>query len=124
MEQPIQGIDKEAGQIVRDIGIPPCPAILTNLLKQMREDEPGYNKASKLIGTDAGLAVAMLKFETRTFWPNTRDKPGIMAAGRSWVQGGTPWNPPQPLDRLSDQFVVSLRPLSLALPYIPVRNRS
>ena len=68
MEQTIREIDREADKIVREIGIPPCPAILTKLLKEMREDEPDYNKASKLISTDVGLSGAMLKTVNSPFF--------------------------------------------------------
>ena len=61
-------VDKDADKIVREIGIPPCPAILTKLLKEMREDEPDYNKASKLIGADVSLAAAMLKTVNSAFF--------------------------------------------------------
>ncbi|MBI3526662.1 MAG: HDOD domain-containing protein [Betaproteobacteria bacterium] len=68
MEQTVREIDREADKIVREIGIPPCPAILTKLLKEMREDEPDYNKASKLISTDVGLSAAMLKTVNSPFF--------------------------------------------------------
>ena len=68
MEQTIHQLDEEADKIVRDIGIPPCPAILTKLLKEVREEDPDYNRASKLIGTDVGLAAAMLKTVNSPFF--------------------------------------------------------
>jgi HD-like signal output (HDOD) protein len=68
LEPAIKDLDKEADRIVREIGIPPCPAILTKLLKEMREDEPDYNKASKLIATDVGLSAAMLKTVNSSFF--------------------------------------------------------
>ena len=68
MEQTVREIEQEADRIVREIGIPPCPAILTKLLREMREDEPDYNKASKLISTDVGLAGAMLKTVNSPFF--------------------------------------------------------
>ena len=68
MDQTIRDIDKEADKIVRDIGIPPCPAILTKLLKEMRQDEPDYNKASKLISADVSLSAAMLKTVNSPFF--------------------------------------------------------
>ena len=68
MEQTVREIEQEADRIVREIGIPPCPAILTKLLREMREDEPDYIKASKLISTDVGLAGAMLKTVNSPFF--------------------------------------------------------
>lgn len=68
MEQSVLEIDSEADKIVREIGIPPCPAILTKLLREMREDEPDYNKTSKLISADVGLAAAILKTVNSPFF--------------------------------------------------------
>lgn len=54
-------LDREAEEIISDIGIPPCPAILTTLMREMRSDEPDFVKLGKLIGSDVSLAAAMLK---------------------------------------------------------------
>jgi HD-like signal output (HDOD) protein len=68
LEQTVLEIDREADRIVREIGIPPCPAILTKLLKEMREDDPDYNKAAMLISTDVSLSAAMLKTVNSPFF--------------------------------------------------------
>ena len=68
MEQTIQDIDKEADKIVRDIGIPPCPTVHMKLLREVREDEPDYNKASRLISADVSLSAAMLKTVNSPFF--------------------------------------------------------
>lgn len=68
MDQAVKDLDKEADRLVREIGIPPCPAILTKLLREMRKDEPDYNTASKLISTDVGLSAAMLKTVNSSFF--------------------------------------------------------
>lgn len=68
MEQALREIDKEADRIVREIGIPPSPVILTKLLKQTREDEPDYDEAAKLISADVGLSGAMLKTVNSPFF--------------------------------------------------------
>jgi HD-like signal output (HDOD) protein len=68
MEQTLEVLDREAAQIVADIGIPPCPAILTKLMFEMRNDEPDFAKLGKLIGGDVGLAAAMLKTVNSPFY--------------------------------------------------------
>lgn len=68
MEQDVHRLDQEADRIVREIGIPPCPAILTKLLKEVRQDDPDYNKASKLISSDVSLAASMLKTVNSPFF--------------------------------------------------------
>jgi HD-like signal output (HDOD) protein len=68
MEHDLEELDREAEHIVRDIGIPPCPAILTKLMQEMREDEPDFVKLGKLIGGDVSLAAAMLKTVNSPFY--------------------------------------------------------
>ena len=61
MQHNLAEIDREAEQIVKRINIPPCPAILTTLVREMRADDPDFTRIGKLIGSDVGLAAAMLK---------------------------------------------------------------
>ena len=68
MDQFTEVIDREAEHIVADIGIPPCPAILTKLMQEMRNDEPDFAKLGKLIGADVSLAAAMLKTVNSPFY--------------------------------------------------------
>ncbi len=63
-----QLLDEEADLIIRELGIPPCPAILTRLLKEMRQDEPDFGAIAKLITADVGLAAAMLKTVNSPFF--------------------------------------------------------
>ena len=68
MTQDLEVLDREAEQIVKDIGIPPCPAILTKLMQEMREDEPDFKRIGKLIGGDVSLGAAMLKTVNSPFY--------------------------------------------------------
>lgn len=61
-------IEREAESIAKSVGIPPCPAVLTGLVGQMRMDEPDFPKIAKLIGTDVALAAAMLKTVNSPFY--------------------------------------------------------
>lgn len=54
-------IDQETERIVKSIGIPPCPGILATLVREMRADDPDFARIANLIGSDVGLAAAMLK---------------------------------------------------------------
>ncbi len=65
--------DRNAEQIVRGIGIPPCPAILTRLLRETRADEPDFQRVGQLIGGDVGLAAAILNIVNSPFY-GLRDK--------------------------------------------------
>ena len=68
MEQELTIPDLEAAQIVRDLNIPPCPEVLTKLLREMRNDEPDYMMISNLISGDVSLAAAMLKTVNSPFF--------------------------------------------------------
>jgi len=61
-------LDANAEQIVQEIGIPPCPAILTKLLRETRADEPDFTRVSRLIGGDVALASAVLKVANSPFY--------------------------------------------------------
>ncbi len=61
-------LDQEAERIVKQIGIPPCPAVLTRLLREMRSDDPDLKHIGQLIGGDVGLAASMLKIVNSPFY--------------------------------------------------------
>ncbi len=54
-------IDAETEQIVREIGIPPCPKIVLEFMQEMRKEDADMRRLSDLIGSDPGLAAAVLK---------------------------------------------------------------
>lgn len=68
MDQNTEFSDSDAEQVLAGICIPPCPAILTKLMKEMREDEPDFEKISRLISEDASLAAAMLRTVNSAFY--------------------------------------------------------
>jgi HD-like signal output (HDOD) protein len=68
METDFEVLDREAEQIVKEIGIPPCPMILTKLMQEMRSDEPDFGKLGVLIGGDVSLAATILKTVNSPFY--------------------------------------------------------
>ncbi len=65
---PAVTVEREAEDIAQSVGIPPCPAVLTGLVNEMRNDEPDFPKIAKLIGTDVALAATMLKTVNSPFY--------------------------------------------------------
>ena len=61
-------LERDVEEIVRSIGIPPCPAILTRLVQETRGDEPDYVKVGRLISGDVGLAAAVLQTVNSPFY--------------------------------------------------------
>jgi HD-like signal output (HDOD) protein len=51
-----------------DFSIPPCPAILTKLLRETRSDDPDPRRVSQLIGADVALAAAMLNVANSAYY--------------------------------------------------------
>ena len=51
----------EAEQLVKEIGIPPCPAVLAEFMAESNRDEPDFRRLSHLINRDVALAASVLK---------------------------------------------------------------
>lgn len=68
MDQNTTFTDKEAEQILSGICIPPCPAVLTKLMKEMRGEDANFKKISVLISEDASLGAAMLHTVNSAFY--------------------------------------------------------
>lgn len=45
---------------IRDIGIPPCPAILDRINSEMSKDEPDFKHLSRIISSDVGIAAGLI----------------------------------------------------------------
>ena len=65
---PNGGIDSAAERIARETGIPPCPAVVTRLLRETREDDPDFQRIGKLIAADVGLAATVLNLANSPFY--------------------------------------------------------
>lgn len=48
-------------QTMRDIGIPPRPLILDNIMEEARKPEPDYNRLTTLISADVSLSAGLIK---------------------------------------------------------------
>jgi HD-like signal output (HDOD) protein len=68
MEHDAALLDRESQQNLADICIPPCPAILTKLMQEMRAEEADFLKIGKLISGDASLSAAMLQTVNSPFY--------------------------------------------------------
>jgi len=60
MDIDIDQLDHEAEAFVKNLGIPPCPAIITRLVREARADDPDFNRIAALISSDVSLSAAML----------------------------------------------------------------
>ncbi|HKO88159.1 MAG TPA: HDOD domain-containing protein [Burkholderiales bacterium] len=62
------GVDDEVERLVKQIEIPPCPAILTRIVREMQADEPDLNKVAQGVSADVALSAAMLKTVNSPFY--------------------------------------------------------
>jgi len=72
-------IDKDLEESIREIGIPPRPAILDRIGAEMRGPDPDFNHLSALISADVSLASGLLKTANSAYF-------GHQARARSIVQ--------------------------------------
>ena len=68
MTSSVELLDAEAEEAIKAVGIPPCPAVLTQVIREIRNDEPDFGRIGKLIGDDVALAAAMLKTVNSPFY--------------------------------------------------------
>jgi len=61
-------LERNEAEVLEAIEIPPCPAILTKLLREARADEPDFRRIGQLIGSDVALAAAVLKMANSSFY--------------------------------------------------------
>jgi putative nucleotidyltransferase with HDIG domain len=59
---------KRVDEIVCELDLPPCPTILTQMLRETRAEEPDIGRVSRLIGQDAALASAALRVVNSPFY--------------------------------------------------------
>jgi len=64
----LDALSREAEGVARSIGFPPCPAILTKLVRETRNDDPDFAKLGELISGDVSLAAALLKTVNSPFY--------------------------------------------------------
>lgn len=50
-----------AGSLIKEIGIPPCPAVLAEFMAESHKEDPDLRRLSHLVNKDAALAGAVIK---------------------------------------------------------------
>ena len=61
-------VDNRMRLEMRDIGIPPRPAILSEIDREMEKDDPDFGVLAKLIGSDVALAAGLIKTTNSPFF--------------------------------------------------------
>ncbi|MCX7146376.1 MAG: HDOD domain-containing protein [Sulfuritalea sp.] len=60
--------EPDLDRIAREVGIPPCPAILGRFSAEMQQPEPDMRRLAELIGADIALSAALLKLVNSPFY--------------------------------------------------------
>ncbi|TCS73415.1 HD-like signal output (HDOD) protein [Sulfuritortus calidifontis] len=75
MSQPAQNdpvlpeqLNNQLEATLKEIGIPPRPAILEEISREMRSEEPDFNRVALLISRDVSLAASFLKTANSPFY--------------------------------------------------------
>ena len=53
--------DAQTDELVRSIGIPPCPAALTAVQREIGKDDPDFGHVARLVGGDVALTASLLR---------------------------------------------------------------
>lgn len=61
-------IETQLENSLREIGIPPRPAILDRIASEMQKDEPDFNHLSHMITADVGLSASLIKITNSPFF--------------------------------------------------------
>jgi HD-like signal output (HDOD) protein len=62
----------EADELIKEIGIPPCPAVLAEFMAESNRDDPDFRRLSYLINKDVALAASVLKTINSPFYGLTK----------------------------------------------------
>jgi len=54
-------IDADTAAVVRALGIPPCPEVLADFMRETARPEPDVRRLANLISADPGLAAAVIR---------------------------------------------------------------
>lgn len=68
MREDAEAAARKAEEVARDVLIPPCPTILTKLLREARADEPDLRRIDRFVTGDVGLAAAVLNVVNSSFY--------------------------------------------------------
>lgn len=61
-------VGSQLEKAIRDIGIPPCPAILDQINIEMHKDEPDFKYLTRIISSDVGIAAGLIAIANSPFF--------------------------------------------------------
>jgi HD-like signal output (HDOD) protein len=67
-ESPSPNLDEAFEHSIKNIGIPPCPAILMLVIDETKKDEPDYNHLAAIINADVALSAGLIKMANSAYF--------------------------------------------------------
>lgn len=64
----VSRLDEVLERSIIDLGIPPCPKILSRFMTEMSKDEPDYESLVSIIGTDISISAGLIKTANSPFF--------------------------------------------------------
>ena len=61
-------VSVQTAELVKEIGIPPCPAVLQDFMAEANKDDPDFRRLSHLINRDVALAASVIKTINSPFY--------------------------------------------------------
>ncbi|RPI43738.1 MAG: HDOD domain-containing protein [Betaproteobacteria bacterium] len=61
-------VSHTADELIKEIGIPPCPTVLTEFIAETKREEPDFRRLSHLVNKDTALAASILKTINSPFY--------------------------------------------------------
>ncbi len=61
-------VERRMEQSILDLGIPPCPTILTRFMSEISKDEPNYRLLETLIGSDVSISAGLIKTANSSYF--------------------------------------------------------
>ena len=61
-------VSHTADALIKEIGVPPCPRVLTDFIAETKLEEPDFRRLSHLVNKDTALAASILKTINSPFY--------------------------------------------------------
>lgn len=68
MTLPHSTLEAKLEKSLREIGIPPRPAILDHIRSEMQKDEPDFNQLARLVASDVALTASLISITNSPFF--------------------------------------------------------
>ncbi|MBW7861729.1 MAG: HDOD domain-containing protein [Rhodocyclaceae bacterium] len=76
----IESGEEELSALLKSVSIPPCPAVVSSLMSEIRREDADFVRIGRLLGADVGLAAAVMKVANSPFFGLQRKVSSVQQA--------------------------------------------